>query len=590
MSCRYLLLVVVLLLAGSAIAGTISGQVLNEQGLPVSGVDLDFFVVATGDEESANNDTTDANGNYATTMDPQIYDVYYTPPPGSRLAAHVERNVNLNVNQVVNLTLLDAWFVTGHVTRADTGLAAVGVDLDFEDLTTGERIFTPGDNTDLTGVYNVAVPKGIYEVTLDGPVPELIGDPPQLEHANLEEITIDGSGDVSLPAITLGAGFHVTGSVVDNLAVPLATADLDFLDAATGEKIFTKTDNTDGDGDFDTIVPAGTYDIQIDPPFGPAIVAITIPGIVVGADTDLGTRMLPAGTQVTGFVKDPGMTGLRDVDLDLALSASGTDVPTAWDNTNFAGQYLIHVTPGTYDVTYSPVRHSLVAADTVLAVSVATNTVLPDVILSYRDRDADGTVDVFDNCPVDANLGQADLDADGVGDHCDNCPGTPNARQEDNDIDRVGDVCDPDDDNDGLADGLDGDRDGDGVLDASDNCAQTWNPGQDDDDADAVGEACDPDDGQVEYLEARSARGFVFRPESGALGYQAYRQRVSWLSSINYGECEHLAAQGLAFFDEDLPGTGQGFAYLVTADMPGGEGSLGRRTDGGVRPNLRACP
>ena len=47
MSCRCLSLVLLLLLAGSAIAGTISGQVFNEQGLPVSGVDLDFFVVAT---------------------------------------------------------------------------------------------------------------------------------------------------------------------------------------------------------------------------------------------------------------------------------------------------------------------------------------------------------------------------------------------------------------------------------------------------------------------------------------------------------------------------------------------------------------
>jgi hypothetical protein len=590
MSCRYLSLVVVLLLAGSVSAGTISGQVLNEQGLPVSGVDLDFFVAATGDEDSANNDTTDANGNYSTTMDPQIYDVHYTPPPGSRLASHVERNVNLNENQLVDVTLLDAWFVTGRVTRSDTGLPAVGVDLDFEDLTTGEKLLTPSDSTDLTGVYSVAVPKGIYEVTFDGPVPELVGDPPQLAHAQLEEITIDGSGDISLPAITLAAGFHVTGSVVDNLAVPLTTADLDFLEAATGEQIFTKTDNTDADGDFDTIVPAGTYDIQIDPPFGPAVVAITIPGVVVGANLDLGVRMLPAGAQVTGFVRDPGMTGLRDVDLDLALSAGAAEIPTAWDNTNFAGQYLIHVTPGTYDFTYRPLRHSLVETDSVLAVGIAATTVLPDVILGYQDRDADGTADVFDNCPVVANLAQTDLDADGVGDRCDNCPGTANARQEDNDVDRVGDVCDSDDDNDGVADGLDGDRDGDGVLDASDNCAQAWNPGQDDDDADALGEACDPDDGQVEYLEARSATGFVFRPESGALGYQAYRQRLSWLSSINFGVCEYFATQGPAFFDEDLPGAGQGFAYLVTADMPGGEGSLGRRTDGGTRPNLRACP
>jgi len=74
------------------------------------------------------------------------------------------------------------------------------------------------------------------------------------------------------------------------------------------------------------------------------------------------------------------------------------------------------------------------------------------------DSDSDGLEDPVDNCPFDANPGQADADGDGVGDACDNCSSAPNADQFD--------------------------RDGDGLGDLCDNCPSNFNPGQGDD--------CDP--------------------------------------------------------------------------------------------------
>ncbi|BCR07024.1 hypothetical protein DESUT3_40930 [Desulfuromonas versatilis] len=58
------------------------------------------------------------------------------------------------------------------------------------------------------------------------------------------------------------------------------------------------------------------------------------------------------------------------------------------------------------------------------------------------DGDADGVVDVVDNCPDCANPGQPDADNDGVGDDCDNCPGEENPDQADSDGDGIGDACD----------------------------------------------------------------------------------------------------------------------------------------------------
>lgn len=71
------------------------------------------------------------------------------------------------------------------------------------------------------------------------------------------------------------------------------------------------------------------------------------------------------------------------------------------------------------------------------------------------DVDADGVVDVNDNCPTSPNPDQSDSDGDGTGDACDsdsdndgipnttdNCPLVPNPDQRDTDRDGIGDTCD----------------------------------------------------------------------------------------------------------------------------------------------------
>ncbi len=103
------------------------------------------------------------------------------------------------------------------------------------------------------------------------------------------------------------------------------------------------------------------------------------------------------------------------------------------------------------------------------------------------DFDEDGTDDVVDNCPAEANVTQADADGDGIGDACDVCPSDADPAQQDLDLDGIGDVCDDDDD-------------GDGVADATDNCARAPNSDQLDGDLDGLGDRCDlfPNDPDVD--------------------------------------------------------------------------------------------
>lgn len=582
-----LVLLFAVTLAGAA---TISGQVVDERGLPLAGIDLDFVVVASGDSQSANGDVTDINGFYSTTVPAEVYDVSYAPTvPGTPLAGFVAASVDLTVNQTVNVVMKDAWFISGTVLRSDTGGPAIGVDLDFDDLTTGEKIFTPNDSTGLDGTYSVAVPIGIYQVTYDGPEPQLPSDPPQLGHGLVEEVTVDGSGDFTLPSITLGPGFLVEGEILDPFGDGIPGVDLDFLLPGTDDKIFTKADNTDARGRYATVVPAGTYDIQFNPPAGSTMSPKVRAGIVIPG-TIPGTDFLDEGVILSGVVRDADGNALRAIDLDLDVSATLLPQATAWDETDATGWYQTRIPAGVYNVSYRPTVNSLVEIATSTAVTVATNTTLPDVILPHLDRDVDGVVDPHDNCPFRANGFQEDFDGDGVGDVCDNCPSVSNRRQEDNDVDRVGNSCDPDDDNDGIADAADADDDGDLVADVADNCPLAANSDQADDDLDGFGNACDANDGEVEYLAAQPLKGFSWRPETGATGYQVYRQRVEWLSGINYGRCVQDVSGGTLYVDSTALLPGELRVYLVTAMMAGGEGSLGRRSDGIVRANLRACP
>ena len=94
------------------------------------------------------------------------------------------------------------------------------------------------------------------------------------------------------------------------------------------------------------------------------------------------------------------------------------------------------------------------------------------------DLDGDAIVNIEDNCPTLAGVGQDDADADGAGDACDNCPAASNPLQEDQDADGLGNACDPDSDDDGLPN-------------ADDHCPLVPSSNNLDSDGDGLGDICD---------------------------------------------------------------------------------------------------
>ncbi|HXU11311.1 MAG TPA: putative metal-binding motif-containing protein, partial [Candidatus Binatia bacterium] len=210
------------------------------------------------------------------------------------------------------------------------------------------------------------------------------------------------------------------------------------------------------------------------------------------------------------------------------------------------------------------------------------------------DSDGDGVRNACDNCRFAYNPSQADGDLDGFGNSCDNCLAVFNPAQADQDGDQRGDVCDncPTE-----ANSFQDDGDGDHVGDVCDNCLLVSNQDQANFDGDVDGDACDLNDGLI-YLDLPNASLILWQQEAGPDSFNLYRGDLRVLRTSGL-YTQDPAAVPLAARYCDLPDTsladdppprGQAVFYLVTGNIGGVEGSLGKNSAGAERPNANPCP
>ncbi|GJM45446.1 MAG: hypothetical protein DHS20C21_22880 [Gemmatimonadota bacterium] len=385
-----------LLMAASGATGvTVSGQVVDELGFGIFNVDLDFFNRDTGQIEFTPFDNTDAGGFYSVDVPVAEYDILFDA--NNPMFLNHEIRVDITGPTTIDALLYFAQLAQGHV-QDEAGLPLVNVDLNFEDLATGDIINTPNDNTDAFGDFSVFVPGIPFDVYFTPP----LGMPKAGQV--LRNVAV--AGTTSLGVITLPDGHAVTGRVLNPVGSPAAGIDTDFTDAATGEVIYTPRDDTDGLGNLSVLVAAGSYDVTVRPPAANGWAWQTIHDVVVGGAVPLGDIALETGFAVTGTVVDESLQSVVLADLDMVSLATGRDLPTPDDNTTVLGAFSLLSPATTFDLMVRPPSGAPLAGAVVRNVNVSGATNLGSITLP-AGFPINGTVRDVYGTPV-ANV---DLDA-----------------------------------------------------------------------------------------------------------------------------------------------------------------------------------
>jgi len=355
-----------------AFADFITGHVVDSNGNPVPGVNINAFRVSNGNEETLANDGTNGNGDFLTTIPPNVYDLHFQPPapPASTLVTLVLHNVVVvgTVN-LGTLVLPPGVLLSGHI-QAQNGTPLGQVTLNVIDQLTNEPVIQAQHKSDAFGNFNLSVPAHAVELQLDA-TGLLIGT-----YAS-RALQLSPAANTNLGNIILPPGFTVSGTVVRTVGGTTVNAvDLDFFDTTTGEKLYTPNDNSNAVGAFSVVVPAGNFDIEFCPVFATRLVGKRINRTVAG-NLVVGNVALDPGFVLTGTVRSFDSTIQVNSDLDVRDMDAGIKVVTCADNTNGSGVYQIIVPGSRLKVIFHPPSASLplgndihknlvISADTVL--------------------------------------------------------------------------------------------------------------------------------------------------------------------------------------------------------------------------------
>ncbi len=228
------------------------------------------------------------------------------------------------------------------------------------------------DKTTLTGDYTMLVLPDRYDIRFQPPSSRT-----DLVTILLESVIV--SADTVLD-ITLPRGYPIFGTVTDPAGRAVSEADIDAVDAITGRRIPTPSDNTGASGAYRVIVPPGRYNVSVDPPARLRLAAALRTGVEVAAATRLDIR-LEAGYRVTGRITDDTGVPVENADLDVDVSGTSERVPTPGDTSGPDGRFTMTAPAGSFDITVHPPAGATLASTTRFSVTVGADLDLGDLVL-----------------------------------------------------------------------------------------------------------------------------------------------------------------------------------------------------------------
>jgi hypothetical protein len=362
------------LFAATAQADFLTGQLVDSNGVPVAGADIDVKNNGSGGKPTLFNDGTDASGFFNVTIPNGDYDVIFNPPPppfSMALTAKIKDVIVVGTKNMGVVTVPAGVAASGRV-LTQAGLPVGGVNINAFDKTLGSSVDLLNDTTDAFGNFSLSVPSGEIAFRID----------PTPAHADLAPVQLDLSlsADVNLGDIVMVPGFPISGILHGVGGAPLSGVDIDVFDAS-GKKLYTPSDNSQATGFFTVTAPAGNVEVAICPLTATRYVAETFAVAIAGAPTNLGVINMIKGKLVSGHVSSSLAPSEGGVNLDVTDSVTGIPLALCTDNTNGAGNYQVVVPTGTFDFKFDPFGYAQpLGATKLLGVVVAVDMTLDAVL------------------------------------------------------------------------------------------------------------------------------------------------------------------------------------------------------------------
>ncbi len=351
-------------------AVVISGQVLGPGGIPVFDADFDAVDITTGMKLITPGDNTDASGNYSFFVPPGTYDINVAPLLPDRLAPQLLTNVVVTADVTLDFQLLAGVLVSGVVTDMFAS-PVVGADIDVTNFATGTGLFTPSDKTDAGGLYQVVVPPDVYLLDVQPLVASGL--------APVRLVSVPVNVDTTIN-VTAPIGVTITGTVQSFSGAPVANVDIDVKDAVTFVTVPLLGDNTDVTGAFTTVVPVGTFNVEIEPPIARHLAPKLLSSMSFTVNTSLPIT-LDSAMLLSGTVTDSNSSPLANIRLTAKDPISGDTVFIPGNKTDAFGNYSSLLTPATYDLLYRPDSSlSIVDSSVLLSVALSNDTTI-DIVL-----------------------------------------------------------------------------------------------------------------------------------------------------------------------------------------------------------------
>lgn len=280
----------------------VSGRCVDSAGVPVVGVNIDA-ITAAGANATLVHDFTDALGSFSIAVPAGSTRLNFdtTPAVGP---LHAPRTIAIDggTQNVGDIVHPPGYLLSAIVRRQSNNAAVANVNVDVLDSATHAKLYTPDDQTDASGFVDTIVPAGVFDIRFDPPTGAGL--------APLELTNQTITGTTFLGFELLQNGVILSGVVKNSAGVPQAGVDIDVEVAATGVDLYLGADTTNAAGAYSVVVPVGTYNIDVSPPFTAPLAGVSFPSVVVNANK-VQNAVLPACPFFsTVGVGTPGLGGV----------------------------------------------------------------------------------------------------------------------------------------------------------------------------------------------------------------------------------------------------------------------------------------